>query len=943
MAMVINSNIMSLNAQRNLMGSQGDLNTAMERLSSGLRINSAADDAAGLAISSRFDSQVRGLNQAIRNANDGISLINTAEGALQEGTNILQRMRELAIQSANGIYSDENRASLNAEVEQLKAELTRIAETTSFNGLKILDGTLGDIDLQVGASAFENITLNVGSGYTAEALGAADGGVSSGSFTLAEVASVGQSGSSGTLEALGTNDLEINGVSIPAATGSFDTVSSSDNTASALAIANAINSVSDETGVVAEATNSISLGTISGETVYSLGVFTNTNAALASAGDLVINGADVQFDPASMTVQDAVDAINADLEVAGTDPGVRARVDSLGTGVELYSTGAETISLSSDGTPATAIFAGFDTSAAGTDTQSMTDDLLTGELVINGTNIIGDFAGVEGLADLINESSATTGVVATVDSSSNLVLTAEDGRNIQLASDGKADIDLTNADLNGGADIDNTYAGSVTLRSNEAIEIGGNDPSALGFTAGATEASTTSALQETAGTAASARLDVTGAAVSTFGAGDLTLNGVDLLFGFTTTNTGTSATELAAAINAVTEQTGVSAEVDPADANEVILTTGIGGEIVFTSDAGNDTTNVIALDSADGLTNIKADITATTTAAQATVTSSGTDATFDNMVNGDLTINGYTVDFTNAASLLSTDNERSTVDPTASAQFTALAINNTEGLSDQLVATAYTEMNLGEVQAGSADDQFTLIVNGLVVDIDNPIVDDDANGNIAGTLNGAFAEAASLYDADPVANAAYADAAGLLASVNDAGELIITANDGRNITVSVGGTANGDSLLSGFDVTAAGSVTAKGTISLEANDGFTVGEIGGDRRTLAGIEEAGGSVADINISTQRGANEAIDIIDRAIDEINSARGDLGAASNRLDFTINNLSNVVENAAAARSRIQDADFAAESAALSRAQVLQQAGTAMLAQANAQPQQVLSLLQ
>ena len=136
MAITINTNVTSLNAQRNLGKSQGSLANSMQRLSSGLRINSAKDDAAGLAISDRMTSQIRGLNQAARNANDGISLAQTAEGALQESTNILQRMRELAVQSANDTNSASDRASLNDEVTQLKAELDRIAETTEFNGQK---------------------------------------------------------------------------------------------------------------------------------------------------------------------------------------------------------------------------------------------------------------------------------------------------------------------------------------------------------------------------------------------------------------------------------------------------------------------------------------------------------------------------------------------------------------------------------------------------------------------------------------------------------------------------------------------------------------------------------------------------------------------------------------------------------------------------------------
>ena len=162
MALTINTNVASLNAQRNLGASQSNLNKSMQRLSSGLRINSAKDDAAGLAISDRMTAQIRGLTQASRNANDGISLAQTAEGALQESTNILQRMRELAVQSANDTNSDTDRASLNEEVVQLKAELDRIAETTEFNGRKVIDGTMSNAVFQVGANAGANQTISFG-------------------------------------------------------------------------------------------------------------------------------------------------------------------------------------------------------------------------------------------------------------------------------------------------------------------------------------------------------------------------------------------------------------------------------------------------------------------------------------------------------------------------------------------------------------------------------------------------------------------------------------------------------------------------------------------------------------------------------------------------------------------------------------------------------------
>ena len=157
MPQVINTNVMSLNSQRNLNTSQEALQVSLQRLSSGLRINSAKDDAAGLAISERFTSQIRGLNQAVRNANDGISLAQTAEGALAEAGNILQRVRELAVQSANATNSASDRQALQSEVGQLVQELDRIATNTEFNGQKLLDGTFGTAVFQVGANANQTI------------------------------------------------------------------------------------------------------------------------------------------------------------------------------------------------------------------------------------------------------------------------------------------------------------------------------------------------------------------------------------------------------------------------------------------------------------------------------------------------------------------------------------------------------------------------------------------------------------------------------------------------------------------------------------------------------------------------------------------------------------------------------------------------------------------
>ncbi len=167
MALVVNSNIASLNAQRQLAGSTNELQTNFERLSSGKRINSAKDDAAGLQISSRLTAQINGLNQAARNANDGISLAQTAEGALDEYTNTLQRMRTLSVQALNGSNSDADRLALDAEFSELETELSRISSDTGFAGEKLLDGTYTGKDFQVGADVGQNIRVSIGENFSA--------------------------------------------------------------------------------------------------------------------------------------------------------------------------------------------------------------------------------------------------------------------------------------------------------------------------------------------------------------------------------------------------------------------------------------------------------------------------------------------------------------------------------------------------------------------------------------------------------------------------------------------------------------------------------------------------------------------------------------------------------------------------------------------------------
>ncbi|MCZ4252019.1 flagellin [Pseudoalteromonas shioyasakiensis] len=255
MALSVNTNVSSLNAQRNLNKSSQGLATSMERLASGMRINSAKDDAAGLQISNRLTSQVNGLAVAQRNANDGISMAQTAEGAMNESTNILQRMRELALQSANGSNSDTDRAALQKEVSALQTELTRISDTTSFGGQQLLDGSFGTKQFQVGANANETISVSL------KSIGASDIGVQS--YDLAgTTAGLGEAATATNDVSGGVNGVTAGGLTFVGKSGESVAVTNVAND-SAATIASNINAKQSSTGVTADAKTQVELSTLS--------------------------------------------------------------------------------------------------------------------------------------------------------------------------------------------------------------------------------------------------------------------------------------------------------------------------------------------------------------------------------------------------------------------------------------------------------------------------------------------------------------------------------------------------------------------------------------------------------------------------------------------------------------------------------------------------------
>jgi len=466
MPQIININIVSLNAQRNLNASQRDQDTALQRLSSGLRINSAKDDAAGLAISTRFDAQIRGTNVAARNAGDAISLAQTAEGALDSINTSLQRIRELALQSANDTNTSLDRQALQEEVDQLVDEIKTVASTANFNGKNLLDGSFTNAVFQTGANVGDTISVSISEVGVASLGTAEQAGISSTVDTTALVA-----GSNG--DALVAGDIVINGVAIGASNGSDDNASVNQAASSSIAKVAAINEVSDQTGVTAVVNENVLAGT-------------TTATATTQTANIVVNGVSISLaNSSALTVEQNLQAA----------------------------------------------------------------------------------------VDTINEKSGATGVVASFDGqvASGITLSAADGRNVSLAAASAADIAAA-ADLGLAAiaTVANVYVGNYTLISQDGSEINltsdtGDIANNAGFQVGTYSGTQSGVVGD-------------GVADAALANGDLVINnaviGSSLAADDTASSTGNSGSAIAkaAAINRVSDQTGVTAVVNENRVNSGDLT-----------------------------------------------------------------------------------------------------------------------------------------------------------------------------------------------------------------------------------------------------------------------------------------------------------------------------------------------------------------------------------
>ena len=425
MPQIINTNVASLNAQRNLNVSQSALATSLQRLSSGLRINSAKDDAAGLAISERFTAQIRGLDQARRNANDGVSLAQTAEGALQTAGDILQRVRELAVQSVNASNSAGDRQAINSEVTQLTAELDRVAQTSEFNGLKLLDGSFGSATFQVGANANQTITATAGNFRTNQY-----GNYRIGALAATATNPEGDLTAGSTANAIASNAALLNRVAggtitINGAVGSATVTAAA--AASAKTVATQINAQTANTGVTASALTQFDLTALTANASYSLNITSNNTTAVTLAFTV---GATVNADGLSA----AVSALND----SSSRTGVTAKVNTAGTGITLLNQSGENITVANNATSTAAVTVG------GTVVAAAASAVGTGQIVLDSdksfnvaaANTTDFFTAVTASGQLQRVSDLDVGSVAAANRSLSIVDSALAGINGQRAKFG---------------------------------------------------------------------------------------------------------------------------------------------------------------------------------------------------------------------------------------------------------------------------------------------------------------------------------------------------------------------------------------------------------------------------------------------------------------------------------------------------------------------------
>lgn len=490
MPLIVNTNIASLNTQRQLTGANNAINKSLERLSSGLRINRASDDAAGLAIATRLQAQVRGLQQASRNANNAISLVQTAEGALNSVTNILQRLRELAVQAASDDNTDTDRTALNNEASQLRDELTRLANTVEFNGTTLLDGSFSGKKFQIGSNANQTLTFEI-----ADARATALGQFASQTANVGDGATQGANGAGN----LSADEFKINGASVLSTSDSDDQVSvvgvSGASGFSAGILSGAAISDSFANNVLNINGTSIDLADLAANaytaegsvavdlaSIINAASITNVRAVTASNGGgsiILVLEAAAGANLALFTSIDGASAATGASVAAALGISAAFIGDGSTAAVTTYNGQSSAIAKASaingiKGT--TGVTANVESNAVTFDSTITSGTITSGQLQINGTNIgavtvsTNDSDGA--LVAAINAQSSSTGVKASV-SAGALTLTASDGRNINLFAGGTTQSIVGNSSEVTFNGLTGTVRGSVTLTSTDNFTISG--------------------------------------------------------------------------------------------------------------------------------------------------------------------------------------------------------------------------------------------------------------------------------------------------------------------------------------------------------------------------------------------------------------------------------------------------------------------------------------
>lgn len=938
MAQIINTNMASLNAQRNLTTSQSALATSLQRLSSGLRINSAKDDAAGLAISGRMTSQIRGLNQAVRNANDGISLAQTADSALGELTNNLQRIRELAVQSTNATNSASDRAALQQEVTQRLAEIDRSAASTSFNGLKVLDGSFGSATFQVGANAGETISVSLGAAANMRTGG-----------TIGAVATT-------TSVALGSTQLDghVNVTSTDRLYGTAGSVATGGNisfTATATdysAAAGAIDSKSS-----AQTITGFSFGTAYSGQVDAKVADTITTAlgSNANAG----TGANIDYTASSsvVTVDGHAVTLSADLSGAGALQtalnatlgafNITATVASGGAGIVSFArtdpNDTKAIAVTAD---ATAQTHGWTASTAGTGTYNTSAfDFATGGASARAQfNITG---GAVGGAQTVTLSTNVTDMAGLVTELNTQLTTA--GSNIR-ASNVSGALTFTNVGSTAALTIavPDLNAQSTGITGN----VGGGGTAAtpttnVSFTVDGTNIALTADDTNLAGVAGELTTKMQASALgSNYSA---VVNGSTIEIHHAGSVTGVSITNVdskAAAAGFANNTTGVAGSAAHGD-NQANLTIG-GTAITLDGTYGSYAGLAGAIQgklSGYTVSNIGAALTITRNATGAT--SAKVDITLaDAKAQSGLGLGGASkTDGTAGAAAQASTNATFTVDghsvtlATDYADQDALALN----IQNQLKADNNNILpaSAGGYAVSNTGGVVTILKTGSTAAINITAADTNAAAGGFGVQSGVAKGAAGTVT---VATGDFTIQSGSNASVDMGQSTAYTSAqalaDAINSKVSgVFATVNGSNVMtlsSAEDLTLGGTKYGAGT----GNLGFTANVVAGK------VTANSGNLNTVSVTDVASANDAILRVDSALSAVSTLRSTFGAIQNRFDSTIANLQAASENVTAARSRIQDTDFAAETANMTKNQIMQQAGVAMLAQANALPNMVLSLL-